>query len=199
MDSPTRTAFTHFARGRYHLLKLTPQSCANATLELENAVAADPEFAPAHAYLALAPLQGADLLQTTYRAVSDRVRHQIAAAMSLDPDLPEGVAALATHHFRCLWEWEAAEDSFRRALRLNPSALHAYLEYGALLDCLGRFEEALEQNRTALRVDPASPLVHVCLSLTHWFRREYEEAQAWCREALRLDPYYFGLVRGICG
>ena len=60
------------------------------------AIAADPDFALAHAQLALAYATGAVFRQPGAPETDERARAEIARAQALDPDLPEIALARAS-------------------------------------------------------------------------------------------------------
>lgn len=196
-------AYAHYARGRFHLLKFTPEGAIKATGEFAQAVALDPRFARAHAELAMAYSQQADFFITTYKAVAPSMRTAVEQALALEPNLPETLVALGTFQFRCNWDWTKAESSFLTALTQNPNSTQAYVSYAQLLDALGRSQEAIALNKQALELDPASSLVCVWMSYSYWFLQKYEEAIRWAKRAVELDPYnpiaYARLARGHFG
>ena len=66
-------------------------------------------------------------------------------ALSLDPNLAEAHAAVAVLASMMEWDWERAEVSFLRAIRLDPSFTGAYSRYAMQLTAQGRFAEAVVQ------------------------------------------------------
>jgi tetratricopeptide (TPR) repeat protein len=75
-------------------------------------------------------------------------------ALELDPLLAEAHAALGMIHSRDA-HWDQAEQSFKRALDLDPNRAmtrkHLVMQ---LLLPLGRIQEALEQVRLTEKIDP---------------------------------------------
>ena len=95
---------------------------------------ADPDFAPAHAALALAygPRQ-----VYAYVPPGTGLAEQKAAALKaleLDPGLAEARAALGSAR-TIEWDWEGAEAEFRGALELDPNSSVGHLFYGWHLRC----------------------------------------------------------------
>jgi tetratricopeptide (TPR) repeat protein len=84
-------------------------------------------------------------------------------ALEIDPELAEAHAALAYARMYD-WDWAAAEQGFRRAIRLNPSYASAHFWYCHYLSAqtqiawalqhAGRYEEAIQQLRKVLAADP---------------------------------------------
>lgn len=108
----------------------------------EQAIEKDPAYALAWA--GLSDCWGA-LGMDRYAAVppSEALPKAKAAArkaLEIDDRLGEAHTSLAWA--RTLdWEWEGAEEDFRRAIQMNPEYAHSHRFYGFLLASLGRFDE----------------------------------------------------------
>ncbi len=184
-----------------------------AERELRQELAADPENARAHAFLALCLAE-----RESYAAATKEAQ----AAIHLAPDMAFAHYALA----RILHErnrWEEARPAIREAIRLDPEdadyfalwsaielsegeltmALRA-AEQGLRLDpehvgCnnlramvlvrLGRKEQAGATIATALARDPENELSHANQGWTLLHRGQHQKALEHFREALRLDPH----------
>ena len=81
-------------------------------------------------------------------------------AIQLDPLLAEAHDALAMAYARES-QWDRSEESFRRAIELDPRVWSARVDWVvSLLLPLGRIEEALNQLRSAEKIDPLEPAIH---------------------------------------
>ena len=147
-------AYDAYLLGRHHWNQRTEQSLDKALEYFQAAVAKDPDFALAHAGLALAY---APRLVFGYVPPGRGLAEQKAAALralELDPGLGDARAALAAA--RALeWDWDGAEAEFRSALETDPSSSVGHLWYGWYLRACGRFDESLAHRRRALELDPA--------------------------------------------
>ena len=87
------------------------------------------------------------------------------------------------------WNWESAEQSFQRAIELDPSDTWAYNTYALHLRVQGRFDEAIAQLVRAHRIDPISPApTTVDLGSLYALKGDLEgAARAW-QERLDLVP-----------
>ena len=123
----------------------------------EEAIAKDPSFAPAYAGIADAYAN----LSTTPRVLSGdvaypKMRAACENAMHVDPLLPEAYACMGLVYSRDR-AWADAEQSFRRALNLNPNLSRQRQDFASwVLLPVGRLNEALRELRTALKLDPLS-------------------------------------------
>jgi len=191
-------AYEHYLKGRYHVNRMTPQQVGLGIQWLESAVQKDPQFALAHAALAhahsLLAIAPFDALPP--RQAMPRAAQAVQKALQLDDSLPEAHAALAVvrHHYD--WNWRGAEESYRRALQLNPNYAGARLRFAWLLLALGRTDEAMQEIKAAQRIaQEVDPHLMVVIRATRaaafYFSRQYDEAIAECSEALKLDENYF--------
>ena len=143
-----------FLRGRYLLAQRKVMAIEGAIHEFEKAITLDPDYAPAHAELAIAVLflriYGD---QTLSEALAKAIPHA-ERAMALDSTLAEAHAATG-YIFRFQENAEEALTHFRRAISINPNYSLAYNAMGVLLNTyLGNYDEAFTTFQTALRLDP---------------------------------------------
>jgi TolB-like protein len=85
-----------YQRGRYLVVQRTPATLNGAVREFEKALAIDPDYALAHAELAMAILLSQsyrDDLTTTEAVAGARAAPHVERAMALDPNLAEAHAA----------------------------------------------------------------------------------------------------------
>jgi DNA-binding winged helix-turn-helix (wHTH) protein/Tfp pilus assembly protein PilF len=181
-------AYESFGRGRAHLLAASGAGARKAAAEFEAAIALDPQYAAAHAGLALAWCAQAEFRVAQHVDAYPRAKTAALAALALDPACADAQVALGVVLFLSEWNWMAAECSLRRALELNPNHTEAYLVCGRLMEAMGRLEEGLQLKLRALERDPFSPLVHLQISLSYWNQRRYDQTIAWANKTLQLDP-----------
>jgi len=146
-----------YLRGRYLIAKRTSAGVEGAVREFERAVALDPNYAIAHAELAIAViLAGVGFYQLLpWDEAIARAETHAHRALALDPDLAEAHAALG----RLTWMNGAFDDALTalaRALQINPnySIVHSWiaLVYGRV----GHYSNILPHQEQALRLDPVS-------------------------------------------
>jgi TolB-like protein/Tfp pilus assembly protein PilF len=145
---------------------------------LETAVARDPSFAPAYAALAVAYAFRSGQPKFDDADQVTRMRAAANQAIRLDPLLPEAHAAIGLACAR-----DAAEQSFHRAIELNPGESQPYRHLAFfVLFPLGRISEALEQFRKAERLDPLGPQTHYETASLLMASGRYTEAEAHCEK-----------------
>ena len=194
-------ALAAYLRARYLWNLRTAKDIARSIEEFKRAVALAPDFALAYAGLADAYLV---LGIWGIRPADDTYRPALLAAeqaLELDPDLPEAHTCLAEVLKGYRWDWEGAEQRYRRALTLDPSYSLAYQWYAQLLACLGRNDEAIVQIERARQTDPLSPAVTTFVSRIYLMARDVDRAVAEGTRAVGLEPYsplaYRGMGRAL--
>ncbi len=201
------SAYENYLKGRYHLHGMTPTTIQKSIRFFEKAIEEDGSHAPSHAALAdaygLLAIAPFDLLPP-----HDAMPKAEAAAlksMALDESLPDAHTAfgLVRHHYH--WDWKGAEQSYRRAIELNPNYAAAHLWFSWLLLAAGRFDEAfreLEETLDIVQQTDPDRLVAVLATraAAYYFNRQYERAMQECKTGMELNPDYFMLhyILGRC-
>jgi TolB-like protein/tetratricopeptide (TPR) repeat protein len=183
-------AYDLYTRGRY--LHHRPQGNTRSSLEdaaelFRQGIAADPEYAPAHAGLADIFM---DLWSSGYLPADQALPEARAAAeeaLELDETLAEAHTSLADVYEAEL-QFVAAEREHLRALELNPGSADAHRRYARLLLDLGRFDELVRQLRRAVELDPLSISYRLSLASGLWFTGDYEGGMVEARKVLELEP-----------
>jgi TolB-like protein len=148
-----------------------------AIRKFERVIQRDPQFAPAHAGLAIAyafrsfPFRG-----IAFEKAFPIMRPAARKALELDPTLPEGHAAMgwvyAYEH-----DWVNAEKAFQRAIELNPTLTQAYTSYSiSTLQPLEKYDQALRLLAVAERYDPLSGDVQREIGQVQFFSGRYTGA-----------------------
>lgn len=150
----------------------------DALQHYREAVAADPDFAPAHMNLGIA-------LQATGDLTAATASYERAIAADADYDAAHFNLALALLHGG---RYEQAEASFRRALRIREDFPEAWVGLAGALEMLGRDEEALAalEKAIALREDYVGALRNASALLSRLQR--HEAAAASDRRVLAVEP-----------
>jgi len=151
----------------------------------EQAISADPNYAPAYAGLAGHYWKTEDL---DPRIAMPKAEQYALRALQLDPMLAHAHLALGGIRFYSNWDWPKAEVEFRRAIELNSGDAEAHRMYSYYLSALGREEEALSEIRRAQDLDPLYIATQITAGWVFYWGRQYDKAIEQCRKALELDP-----------
>lgn len=150
----------------------------------------DPEYAPAHARLAIAYAlmsvpSGSPIPFVVAQSI---IRTAAVRAFELDPQLADAHEAMGWMHARDL-DWSSAEKAFKRAIELNPSLSQTYTSYStSTLRPLGKQDEALRLLRVALKNDPLSLQVQREIGHAQMENGQYEEAVSALERVRAIEP-----------
>jgi TolB-like protein/Tfp pilus assembly protein PilF len=185
-----------YLRGRFCSQHQNKEENEAAILNLEHAVAADPNFASAYAELAETYVWRFFLFAPTEKQWEEKAFVAAEKALSLDPDLAMAHVARG----RLLWTpanhfpHEKAIREYRRALDLDPSLDEAHNQLALIYSHIGLFDRALEESQKAIRTNPNNNLAVYRMAETLVFRGQYEEALSTLRGIPdRVNPALVGL------
>jgi tetratricopeptide (TPR) repeat protein len=181
-------AYEAYLKGVYHWNKRTRDGLERSIEHFERAIVLDPDYAPAHAGIAmsLGALRGWGFVRR--EEVNTKIRAAVTKALQLDETLPSVHAAIATY----LPASTSAdrESRFKRAIDLNPSYATAYQWYAHLLVEQGRVEEAIASLEMAARLDPLSLIIGAEYGYILYVSRQYDRAIEQCRKVLEMDATF---------
>jgi len=192
---PTENTEAHqlYLKGRFFWNKRTGSDLKKSIDYFEQAIAVDPNYAPAYAGVADAYVL---LPGYTAGAPRDCYPKAIAAAkkaLELDDNLAEAHTTLGMAIWFYDFDFAQANREFQRAIELNPNYATGHQQYGNVtLAALGRFDDAIAEGKRAVELDPLSLVINADLGGTYYFARRYDEAIAQQRKTLEMDPgFYF--------
>ena len=148
-------AYDAYLRGRHLVVQRTPDRIEAAIREFRRAIELDPDFALAHAELAIASLL-IDRVRTEGVDPAEDVAPIADRAMALAPSLAESHAAIG-HVVWIRGKPEEAVQHFIRATELNPSYADGYTWIGLIYEyALGKYGESFAAREMSVRLDPLS-------------------------------------------
>jgi tetratricopeptide (TPR) repeat protein len=147
---------------------------------LRQAVAADPELAPAHAELARAYTIRAFYYapDSQKKQLFDDAAVAVEKALALEPNLAEGYFAkgLMLWTPRNRFPHEQAIIAYQRALSLGPRLDEAHHQLALVLLHVGLFDAAWAHIDTSLAINPANTLARFRYGVISMYRGDYEQA-----------------------
>jgi serine/threonine-protein kinase len=184
-------AYNLYLKGRYFWNRRAPADIQKAVESFQQALQKDGHFAPALAGLAdCHVVQGVQGTQNP-QEVFPLAREAALKALAIDPEMAEAFTSLACIEGAYQWNWKAAEESFQKAIALNPqygTAHHWYATHHLLP--LGRFAEAREQVELALANNPLSLAILTTVGLIAYFERDPDRAVREYQKALEMDANF---------
>jgi len=159
------------------------------------AIAADPDYAPPYAGLAIAVLLQAEIDESLDRETY--AQELIDRALELDPELAEGWLARTYMYFVTFdQDHEQRVKYAERAIELDPTLGMAYNSLANVLERAGRMEESRAALERGLAIDPLNPALLINDSPRFLAENDFE---GWYRHLSvlldRPNPPLFVLVR----
>ena len=185
-----------YLKGRFLCGNGTPEGMASAIKYLQQAIARDPGYAPAHAELASCYTDNSYLEYLPPLQVYPKAKAAAIKAVEIDNQLAEAHTALAAVYYQMDWNFLEAEKALKRAIELNPNNLRTLIYYAWMLGEIGRFEEAMVPAQRAQELDPLSAMANIAVAEIYYLSRNYDEAIKEYSKNLDLSPndpliYYF--------
>src|SRR3989449_3680411 len=164
-------AYGLYLKGRYCWNMRSREGARGAIRYFEQAIAEDPDYAPAYA-----GLSDSYALQLDYRSVPvaegfARAQEYARKALELDETVAEAHASLGWVLFVYDWDWDGAAREFQRAIMLDPRYPTAHQWFAFYLAAMGRLDEALIEGHTALELDPASVSIRRSVGWLYFYAR----------------------------
>ncbi|MDX1579942.1 MAG: tetratricopeptide repeat protein, partial [Gemmatimonadota bacterium] len=148
----------------------------------------DPDFADAHAGLALAHVHQVEL----FGAPRNRSRVGIETArraIAIDPERSSGHYALGKN-LETLRRLGPAAAAYRRAVELNPSFADAISALALVSVWAGDFVTAVRSGEQVLGVTPGDPRPFFVLGFAYYCLDRPAEAESWYARALSIWPEF---------
>jgi TolB-like protein len=179
-------AYDAYLKGinQWHLR--TGESLYNSIRLFEEAIALDPQFARAHAGLALTYAVIMDYTEMPPDQARARARQAAEVALAIDPGLVEAATAL----IYTVDDLEVQLQYAEQAIALNPSFATAHQWYATTLQLLGQLDAAREEYLLALDLDPRSRIINSNLAELHMLAADWEEAERVLERLLSWAPDY---------
>jgi TolB-like protein/class 3 adenylate cyclase/predicted Zn-dependent protease len=190
-------AYDAFLRGLAYFYRLTKEGNAQARQLFEHAIALDPAYAEAYAFLGLNYRlewlsQWSQGPQAWERAFE--LAHK---ALALDDTLPWAYGLLSWI-YADKQQLEQALTAAERAIALEPSHADSYVVQSDILNRVGRPEEALKSVEKAMRLNPRYPAWYLNnLSLAYLMTGRYAEAIPVLNTRLLRDPQALNAYRNL--
>jgi serine/threonine-protein kinase len=186
-----RDAYDLYLKGLQYAAQETDEGQTKSIETLEKAVQLDPQFASAHARLAL--------IYTIYymggglepQQFYPKAKAAALRALEIDDTASEAYVALANETLFYEWNWSDAERHYKRAIELNPSSASAHERYATYLQTIGRFDDALAERNLTLDLDPRSPFRIANTGYPLYYAGRYDEAIRRFRQALEADSRFY--------
>jgi adenylate cyclase len=200
-DHPTESldAYHCVLKALALLYLFTPESYRAAGELLERAIALDPSYPQAYAYLAWW-LNFRIGEGWSPNPVADRERALVVSQHAIELDSEDPFVLTVGGHILSFLGKKPHEaiDIFDRALALNENSAFTWGLSALTLAYLGRADEALGRLQNVWRLNPFDPLCFyfwIIAGIAEFVAGRYDESIAWLRKCKRANPRFIACLR----
>lgn len=196
ITNPRRTdnteAYNAYLLGNQFLNRGSVDGFRHAVAAYRRAIALDPEYAAAHAGLALAEGYSAEHEATAEGIAAGKQRARAAAekAVALAPDLADGYTARGWLRSAFFLEWDMALADFEQARVLDPGNCAVQHYYARLMASYGRLDVAIDAHMKATELDPLSAWAWHHLGREFSSAGQFQKARDALSRALTISPEF---------
>ena len=183
-------AYDAWAKGWFQYIRSTQDSMYKCIEYAETALAIDSKYAPAYALTALCYNILGNIAEVDSNDVFPKAEAAAIRALELDESLSDAHFARAWTHAVYRWDWQRAEEEFRRGLDLNPSSANGRSRFGWFLSWIGRFDEAIAEATRGIQLNPIGLYEIQTLAAVFLTAQRYDDAIVTARRAIDIDPTY---------
>jgi TolB-like protein/DNA-binding winged helix-turn-helix (wHTH) protein/Tfp pilus assembly protein PilF len=180
-------AYDLYLLGRHQQLQRNAESMERAIAYYQQAIAADPKFALAHAGLADAYITNYYYTNRQLSQTTALAQPEIDAALRLDPELAEAYSAWSV----LLVEQKRNHEAIavlKRAIAINSNYGEAYLRLGYAYENDGQLTAALAAYDQVAVLDPLNTSLHVRRCLLLQLFNRFADARRACDRGFELQP-----------
>ena len=192
-------AYDSYLKGRYFFLRRGAENLRLSSDNFAQAIKLDPNFARAHAGLAMAvvtlPFYASGVNTDSLFDVGLKSAQH---AVELDSTL--GDAHLALGDVYGVYDrFVEAESELKRAIALQPNDATSHQWHGDNLEMIGDPAGALLEEQTAERLDPLSAVIKVETGYAMFMLRDFKAAVRYMHKALEIDPNFLLAKQNLTG
>ena len=186
-------AYEYVLRGSESFSRFTKEANAQARQWFEKAIALDPQYAGAYAWLGWTYFYDWIFEWSPDPQNLERAFELAQRARALDDSVPDAHSLLSWVYLRMKNQPEQALAEAERAITLDPNYADSYAILANVLSIVGRPQEAIGEAEKAVRLDPRGPGAAGCLyqlGVAYQLTGRLEEAIATLKQALMHDPNF---------
>ena len=205
-EAPTKNtaAYEALLQGSYYLKRKDFEDIKKALDYFQQAVALDPHYAQAYAYIGETYLHQAGFGILSNTEAHGKARIAAKKALSINEKEPLAHKVLAYIHFFFDWDWDAALFQYNKAIENGLPNQNEFISYYYVF-IQKDYDRAIHVAQQLLDTDPLHVIGHWQLGLCFFFAQRFEEALQAFDNALKIDADFGeaqrwrGLVLGYLG
>jgi TolB-like protein len=184
-------AFRLYTQGRTLWLTRSQAGMKRSITLFEEAIDLDDKFALAYTGIADAYSMLCQYGFLEYEDGYPKARLNVLDAITRKQELAEAYISLGWIQFAYEWKLKDSEESYRRAIKLNPKIAQAHQWLGLNLQTQGKKQEAHESLMRGLELDPNHLVINGNLCMNTFSSGRLEEAEKYAKNTLNINPSFF--------
>ena len=178
-----------YLKGSFYFDLASCRDFETALTYFEQAVARDPNFAPAYARLADTSFTLGHW-RCWHTPPFDKAEAAASKAIEVEPSNARAHAVLAEIGFSRDWNWLGAGQQFSTAIDLDPNDAAVHSSYGMFLIALGKVEQGLAEERKAEELDPFSEKTADAQTWALYLAHRFDDAIDHAKRTVSISPAY---------
>lgn len=199
-DTNNITAYDYVLRGLESHYRYTREGNEHGQLLFQKAIDLDPDYAMAHALLALATLHSWTQGWNQDLELLPRAFELAQQALNLDDSVPEIHLVLGDLYLFGAKDHDKAAEAFKTAIRLSPNYADAYSGLAQVLAWSGEPEKAIDTVKKAMKLNPHHHAWYFLpLAIALMITERPKDAIEACQKGLNLNPDFLGFHLVLAG
>ncbi|WP_223035026.1 tetratricopeptide repeat protein [Hanstruepera marina] len=186
--SSSPEAQSHYMKGRALSYGSTKKEAEKALNHFREAIEIDPQFVPAYVAIANEKIIQAMFSTATRDEIFNESRMAVQTALALDPSYSQTYVVEGGINFYGDFDWEGAEDSYKKAIDLDSLNVDALIRYSAFLVAMKKYDKAIEYAEKAILLDPISISSLHNLGWVNLVSGNFKKSEDSFSEALSIHP-----------
>ena len=183
-------AYECYLKGRYFWYRRYQKDMQRGLQYFQQAIEKDPGYALPHVGIAdTFGILGVYSFLSPHEAFS-RAKAAAKGALEIDHELAEVDVSLGWIATWYDWDWQAAENHFKKAIQKRPDYSTAHLWYGLCLAIVGRFDESIREMKEARDLEPLEPVNPTHVGWALYMARRFDESIAELQKVMESDPEF---------
>ncbi len=189
-------ALYNYMKGRALSYGSTHEEAEKALSYFREAITIDPTYAKAYVGIANEKIIQAIFSTASRETIFNEARTAVQTALAFDPNSSEALYLNGAIKFYGDFDWQGAEEAYKKSIEINPADADALVRYSAYLVAMKRYEEAIDLANQAIELDPISISGLHNLGWVHLVSGNFIKSEMAFSEALEIHPnWIWGYVK----
>ena len=185
-------AYNNYLLGNHFYALRGKENFEKAIFYYKKALSIDSNYAPAWVGLAGVTCSQADIGYVPADEGYNKSRKEAEKALEIDPNSADAYSRLGWIKTYYDWDWKGADESIKKALKLEPENAAVLNNAASAAFTLGRFSEAIKLIKNAIDIDPLRNVCYFDLGIMYCYTGMYDKSILASRKCLELNPQYPG-------